>query len=858
MKKYKAKITKENFKAFADYYNADKQRVEDMLEQVYEFFYRHNDPVYEKAKEMFGAKWLSDSDKKYTFRLDSDENQQLQVLVDYVADHNLTWNVVEMQGSFLYLRFSGNFMFWTKEFCELIELPDYEAMSMAEVRGQIGTDAVGSFLPAEMNALSIDRVNEEKDDLLSKEKELKKLKDDISYAKTEELAKMEEEINKLQDKLRERKRELLAELAEKTAALRAEMDKLNNKIYMMESEIYVIRSYTGETVELNKVRNGKKADADTPLVVNQKLIYLDEDLARIVSIYKDEIANQYSLFSDAVAASDEVFESFCPQERCLTFFRLSNSATYRWFNADHCMYETEELIHGKKMGFILRDGECAYVGYLDESWRTDENGDSVPVTFTGNLMYKPGEKQEFQVKEDDRDKETCDSRNTMLSRVFAMSVVQGILDNRGLLEFTEKVSVTKPGKYIVYNYADGWITDDRFGDFATLVDNLNKRTKVKDTILVCYNKRYCEGRGDVDRAHDCEVPEGLNRVNLIEADEYGHCSVYVSAKKRWSACGATANVLCRMNEYINITYMNSIWLTYYVQTKKMGSYCEDYAKMIKHFKRAIEIIREREAEEMLYIKKYYPQADQIPEWQVLLSHWKLNNHIRFINDFQAKRIAKYLEAGKYEENAHLFERETFYRDEDATAYGKYGYTNFTYISKGWGEKPSPDGFGENSTYYYENFYLNDYDTTVYYWDKDIKKQNENNAVVIARDLPKLEALVPERIKKDEKKLALVNDFVMGFMAEHGVSVSDLTEESEQTVLIFNREKNNIAFKPVDELTSEERALFFDKAAGDYPRYILQSECWKVAYNDFVQRQYDVVLHDIKMILHRRHMDERRR
>lgn len=252
MKRYRAKITKENFKAFADYYNEDKQRVEDMLEQVHEFFYRCNDPVYEKAKEMFSDKWMSDFDWKYTFRLDSDENQQLQVLVDYVADHDLAWNVVEMQDNFLYLRFSGNFMFWTKEFCELIELPDYEAMSMAEVRGQIGTDAVGSFLPAEMNALSIDRVNEEKDDLLNKEKELKKLKEDISYAKTKELAKMEDEIRKLQDKLSERKRELLSELEEKTAALKAEMDKLNNKIYMMESEIYVIRSYTGETVELNK------------------------------------------------------------------------------------------------------------------------------------------------------------------------------------------------------------------------------------------------------------------------------------------------------------------------------------------------------------------------------------------------------------------------------------------------------------------------------------------------------------------------------------------------------------------------------------------------------------------------------
>lgn len=857
MKRYRAKITKENFRAFADYYNADRQRVKTMLEQVGKIFYTHNNPVREKANEMFDCHFMANSNYKETFRMESSCNQTLFILVKYIADHDLSWNVVEMQEDFLYLCFSGNYMFWTKQFCTLIELADYEALSMAEVRGQI-TGAVSSLLPAEMNALSVAGVREKKDVLHSEEEKLKKLKEDINYARTEELKKMEQEIEKLQDNLRERKKCLLEELGKKTAALQAEMDVLNKQIYMMESEIYVIRSYSGETVELSKVRSGNKADRETPLVVNQKLLYLDEDLARIVSIYQEEIANRFSLFADAVAGSDEVFETFCPQERCLTFFRLSKNASYLWYNEKRHMYEMEELIHGKKIGFLLRDGACAYIGWLDESWRLDKNGKPVPVTFTEDLMYQPQTVTEYQVKENGLDEEICDSRNSMLSRVFAMSVVQGILDNKGLLEFAEKVNVTKPGKYIVYNFAAGWIMDDRFGDFATLVANLNKRTKVKDQILVCCNKSSgLEGRGEADRTYDCELHEGLNRINFLESDDYGRCDVYVSAKKRWSEKGATANIRCHPNEYINITYMNSIWLMYYIQTKKLGKYCEDYAKMIKHFKRAVEIIQEREAEEMAHVKKYYPRAENIPEWQILLSHWKLNNHIRFINDFQAKRIAKYLEAGKYEENAHLFESEKFYK-HTATAGGKYEYTVFSYINKiGWEEKLSLDGFTNDSAYHYENFYLNDYDTRVCYMDEDIKKQKEHNAAVIAKDMPKLEALVPERIKKDEEKLALVNDYVMGFMSEHGVSVSDLTDESEQTNLIFNKEKNNITFRPVDELTTEERTAFFDKAKEKYPIYILQSECWKVAYNDFVQRQYNIVLHDVKIILHRRFMDDRK-
>ena len=271
MVKYKAKITKENFKAFADYYNEDKGRAKSLLKSVDEVFYRCDNPVKENAYRMFNAHWMGDSRTKYTFNLEDGENQQLQILVDYTADHDLAWDVVKMEGDFLYLCFSGRCMFWTEDFCELIELPDYEAMTMAEVRGQIGTSAVGSMLPAEMNGLSIASVNEEKDAIQDKEKELKKLKDDINYAKTEELKKLDDEIRKLQNKLYERKKELLSELNEKMSAMQAEMDKLNNKIYMMESEIYVIRSYSGETVELNKVRNGKKADAETTVVKHPEL-----------------------------------------------------------------------------------------------------------------------------------------------------------------------------------------------------------------------------------------------------------------------------------------------------------------------------------------------------------------------------------------------------------------------------------------------------------------------------------------------------------------------------------------------------------------------------------------------------------
>lgn len=846
MKKYKVQITKENFRDFAEYYNADKKRVEDALELLRkeQNVTNYRQDFYKKAERMFNTHFMRHDSWKYTFSLEDKNNQTLEILVNYCAEHNLTWHVDSMTEHYLYISFSDNHMFWDKSFCTMVEMPDYDALSLGEIRARLGNNDAAESLPAEISSLTINSINEEQKNLKSMTSDLQKQMDDIQYAKTEELKQMEEEITRLKNELYERKQSLLAEVQAKIVELNEKKAQLDKQVYMLESEIYTIRSYSGETIELRKVRDGKKASPETPLVINQKIMYLDEDLARIVSIYQSEISQRYNCFEDAVKYSDEVFESFCPQERCLTFFRLSKNATYRYYNAERNMYDTEELLHGKKMGCILRDGDTAHMFWMDDYWKTDDKGEPIAVTFSENLMYRPNKEGTYADADDVHEMEN-DGTNTMLSRVFAIFVVQGILDNKGLLEFPEKVSITKPGSYITYNFASGWLTDDRFGDFATLVDNLNKRTKIGDQILVCYQKDFCRGRGEKNRAHDCKVPEGINRVNFLESDEYGHSSIYVSAKKLYSYKGATANVVVYKNEYINITYMNSIWLSYYVQTKKMGKYAEDYAKMVKHFKRAIEILKEREAEEMSYIKKYFPEADQIPEWEIKLSHWKLKHNIRVINDFQGKRIAKYLQAGNFEEIEHLFEQEVFY-NENATVNGTCERTNFHYVSD-WDKKADVGEFEKGSPYYMQKFYVKDLYTGNYIR----KEQQEENAIKIAAELPKLEALVPDRLKQDERKLQIVNNYVISFMDAHGIKTSDLAECP--VGISFN--DNQLNFKKLDELEKEERDAFFKDAQYSYPEYILKSECWKVAYYDYVQAQYDKVLHEVKMEIHRHFMSD---
>lgn len=201
----------------------------------------------------------------------------------------------------------------------------------------------------------------------------------------------------------------------------------------------------------------------------------------------------------------------------------------------------------------------------------------------------------------------------------------------------------------------------------------------------------------------------------------------------------------------------------------------------------------------------------------------------------------------FEENKNLFEKEQFYSVE-ATNGNLYARTQFNWVS-GWEQKKEAAEFEKGSPYYMRSFYVPDLKTGIFLSEKD----KEENNIKIATILPELETLVPERIKQDEKKLSLVNKYVSDFLDEHGVSVSDLPECPFG--LTFNGGK--LEFMKLESLGKENRSMFFNLAdeTGHYPEYILRSECWEVVYYDYVHKQYDKLLRDVKMVLHERFMND---
>ena len=866
----RAAISNEQYNKFKEY-TSNKDTIRVLNDKMKEAYYgMWNDPavkaIHESFEQMFHLSFYANSNR---YEQDNDKFNEMDVLIQFSESKNRPWEVTEI-GSYWLITFSGHSYFYLPAYATVIEEPDYENMSIADMRKMLSLEENEnlSFLPDTVSSLTVSDVRQDMSELDSKKMELDKIKEDIRNNKEASLAAMEEELNKLKEKLSSRKQELLAEMEEKLAELNAKRNEMVKEITILESEIYTIRSYSGETMELTKVRSGKTADSSTPVIVNQKMLYLDEDLARIVSVYQEEISRKFSRFEEALTYSEEVFEAFCPQERCVTFFRLSKNATYKWYNENRNMYETETLLHGKKIGFVLRDGENAFIGWLDESWGKTLDGEDRLVSFSDNLFHKPEEDAVIN-DVDDADRLSSDSSNTMVSRVFAMAALQGVLDNEKIITFPQKVNVMKPSSYIKYNYADSWLMDDRFGDFETLTSNLRKYTREKDTILLIFNV-HGSGRsvGDSDRTYDCYLEEGVYEINMIKDG-----TVYVRAKRD---CHKTcSNVGVSKNEIINISYMNSIWLKYYIQTKKLGRYSHDYAKVVKHFKRALEVIEAREAEEMSAIKEFYSEADQVPEWQLKLSNWKIKNGIRRITEFQAKRVATYLRDGKFYEMANLFEKgplndfsiNKIYSltklQKSANSYVYQANTTNIEFGTGYGTDygKTYDSFFFPNKYHYanESFYSTSYDE---HWS-DTEKEKQEKAEKRRTVYEEIYSRVPARIKKDEKKLDLIRTEVSTWLLGHNITAEEIAENDVHERIFgdhFIACAEHLGYVRSCDLTEEQISVI--KSGHIYGIdtnyanvYTCDGPLWPLYYHNHLQECYEKILTISRKILHDRWMKE---
>ena len=164
-----------------------------------------------------------------------------------------------------------------------------------------------------------------------------------------------------------------------------------------------------------------------------------------------------------------------------------------------------------------------------------------------------------------------------------------------------------------------------FSDKELVVENYDRYKQIKNGIPVSFDrdgeKQYETNFSDDDAEKISKLIDRRNsngnkvlRTDFSEPEDH----FYISLKKQWSYSDARANFEVFREEFVNLTYMNSAWLTYILQTQKkgdivIGSQSINFAHLIPYLKKMLDFVRKREAEEVELLAKLESEIADDPE-----------------------------------------------------------------------------------------------------------------------------------------------------------------------------------------------------------------------------------------------------
>lgn len=685
-------------------------------------------PIYRCAKDMFEVRsWAScptDQTKEYKWPIQRDAFAEKVRSFIWMADtYKMPIRVGEWhEGLFAFLYLGnpkqGIIVPGPEKHLRYIPEKDYGDITPAQLRAALNVPdgmAGMEMVLAGSDQLTTNTIASEKSVYEEALAKANAKIDRIEKYETPELAAYKKEIERLQQEMYAKKTQLMNELKEKMAEMEAMKESLENQIFFIDSQIYNIRCFAGEVVQFGTVRSGKKAPDTSPVVIYQKLHYLDEDLGRLASIYEIQW-HQLSKFEDFLRYSPAALDTFAPNERCISLVRLSKTATTIGENERipfQNMLRNHEYYHGGTIGIIIRNGENLYLGWTDEERIRIKDDLILSKIITETEPAPPSfhfesDREAWEKKQKAQRKEIV---HGLISRSFVYNILQGVVEHTSLLPLPAGVSLNKQCEYVIYSVADMWITDNRFGSFTDIIERCNEQITKGDPVLTVqhliperdyhpyvgwHHRENVRGRGYNCRTHDvaaddctiypvnlieCEEPERKIRyryksgvlpdesdkwvtyvtdasrrdslsegTEIIEEFEYIKKHIYISLEKEYSDCGARSNFEIMPSEFINLQYMNSVWLEYVICNKSLGDWRiggteVNYAYAIQYLKTALDFVRKREENEKINLYAAEPGIISIPEWQVALSEWKLAKGVRELTPYQAKRFAKYMKRG---------------------------------------------------------------------------------------------------------------------------------------------------------------------------------------------------------------------
>ena len=475
----------------------------------------------------------------------------------------------------------------------------------------------------------------------------KKLIEKVSKFEDEVFAEQLATINNLKAEMEAQITAMYEKQAKMMAEIQEKIKRYEHELLIMRSDLTAFEYRNGLTVNFMNIHKGTNAPTQQPIIIHQKLIYLDEDLPRLKDLY-DEHAGSLEV---AIKHSPALLEHICPTSKGITFLKMRNSAGS--FELNNTVMEFVRDTMPNEVGVLIRNGENTWLTWLDS--------------------------QDISLSEDSFTSKSSDEETSLSlvqSRYYLFNLIMGLIERNEILQLDHIPTNMFADPSIIWSSADSQITDSTYVELSEIIPILNRHSKVDDPIYVLnsftdkatYTGRYGageteRGRGDNALTDNTFVGEGLSKIKGIDYFTSFTYSFYVGGEKRgwWGDSKISPSLYIEEDEFINLKFLTSKLIEYYIHTKRIGKISNsgryvDFSHMLPILFGMKEALEEQEKIDRLHIVAQDYDLN-------LLTAFKILHDVRVITPYQAKRYSKWV-AGLNEEDKAYYQKLLLINDLD--------------------------------------------------------------------------------------------------------------------------------------------------------------------------------------------------
>ena len=468
--------------------------------------------------------------------------------------------------------------------------------------------------------------------------EANKLIEKVSNFEDEAFTAQLAEINNLKAEMEAKLTAMYEMQAKMMAELQEKIKRYEHEILIMRSDLTAFEYRNGLTVDFMNIHKGANAPVNQPIIIHQKLIYLDEDLPRLKDLYD---VNSGSL-EVAIKHSPALLEHICPTSKGITFLKMRNSAGR--YELNNTVMEFVRNVMANEVGVLIRNGENTWLTWLD----------SKDISLSADSFTSKSSNEET-------------SLSLLQSRYYLFNLIMGLIERNEILQLDHVPTNMFNDPSIIWSNADSQITDSTYLELSKIIPILNRYSKVDDPIYVLnsftdsatyeaggYGGGTTErGRGDNALTDNTSVKKGLSKIKGIDYFSNFTYRYYVGGEKGsgWSGDSKISpSLYIEEDEFINLKFLNSKLIDYYIHTKRIGKISNsgryvDYSHMLSILFGMKKALEEQEKIDRLHITSQDYDLN-------LLTAFKILHDVRVITPYQAKRYSKWVAGLNEEEKAN--------------------------------------------------------------------------------------------------------------------------------------------------------------------------------------------------------------